>query len=184
MDGRQKKYLFIIIAALLAVFFTSCRSSTPLSEANTEALRDLGDAMVSDLQRKILPNRETPDELVNYGYVVSKGDVSDGIDAIAEFFVSYEGGNNSEVTMIFTDGSFVVARVVFIDGTVYYMRYEYDKASPDEINVIGQAVEKVNLKYTANPPKWEMTLKMKNRQTKTFLLKNPVKRDYRLQDIQ
>lgn len=184
MNGRLRKYPFILAAALLTMLFSSCQGPQPIPEGNAEKLQELANAVVADLQWKILPNRETPENLVDYGYVLSQRDVSDGIDAITEFYMSYESGNDSEVTLVFADSSFVVAKVAFVDGVGYYLRYEYNKNKSDDFGITGELIDKVELKYQANPPKWEMTLKMKNRQVAVFNFKNPVQKEHRLQPEQ
>lgn len=171
--GIRIKYSAITIAAIFLILFCSCGSSEPVDSGNAEKIQQLGDVLVDDLQKQLLPNRKTPQNVVDYGYVLSEKDESSGTDALAKFFVDYEGRNDCEVTIVFAQESFVVSRVIFIDGAGYYLRYEYDKSSPDEIQISGRLIDRVDLKYKKDPPKWSMTLSLKKKEIASFTLKNP-----------
>lgn len=173
MSSRLKKCALVAAAALFALIVCSCAEPAAIDAADSQKIQEIGDAFVSDLQKIIIPAREDPFELVAEEYVLSEGDKSYNMDVLAEFAVTYDESDDSSITMIFSDKTFVAARVVFTGGRGYYLRYEYDKFNPKEISVSAQLVDKVDLNYQEKPPKWEMTISNKNKKAASFAFHNP-----------
>lgn len=173
MGSRLKKCGLVAAVALFAVALVSCAEPAAMDNTDAQKAQEIGDAFVSDLQRIIIPRMEEPEKLIEDGYVLSKDDKSYNMDVLAEFAVTYDEPGDSLVTMVFSSKSFVAARVVFVNGRGYYLRYEYDPFNPKNISVSAQAVDSVDLKYQEKPPKWEMKIINKNKDVASFSFYNP-----------
>lgn len=170
---RKRIFVFLITSTLvLSALFCGCGKSQPAPQGNEEKLSELGNAFADDLQRNILPYRENPRSLTDYGYVLSQNGKTYGVDFLTEFFMTYQDKKDGEVTIIFAGTSFVASRVVVANGAVYYLRYEYDKLHPDDIAIDGQFADSVSLKYEDSVDKWTLTLTT-GKKDLTFELKNP-----------
>lgn len=172
----RKHIICIRLVAIIVAFpllFCSCAKSSDAKTADDVKMRELAEILGEDLQKIILPKRENPDALTKSGYVISKKDKSLGTDDLALFFAAYEAKEDCEITIIIDNDSFVVTRLIFIGGTGYYLRYEYDKLNPTSFGIDGQSISGMELEYQQQPPKWTLTLK-NGKNNKTLKFVNPV----------
>lgn len=158
MRNISKRVVFAVAAVVFALLFGSCAQPEAIGEADSQKIQEIGDAFIDDLRNIVIPAREIPEVLAYEGYVLRIDDKSYGTDTLAEFAEAYDESGDSQVTIVFSDKSFMVVRIVFTGGQGYYLRYRYDQFKPDDIPVSAQLIDTVDLKYQELPPRWEMKL--------------------------
>lgn len=172
MEWRAKSKIGVLLA-LLALFLCACGMPAKISETDSKALTEMGNALIDDLNRSILRHRGDPEDLQDLGCVVYTGEKTLGSNALAKFYMEYEGKTDTQATLIFADKSFVVTRIIFKGGKGFYLRCSYDENKPEELPVSGKMIDSVVLQYAETPPKWEMLLLYGKEQVADITLKNP-----------
>lgn len=162
--------VFIAIAVILPALFCSCATKPEMTQEASEKMYELADILGADLSEKILPKRNDPAYLTEYNYVISDKGKSQGTETLALFFADYKTESDCEVTLISTDGSFVVSRIAFVNGVGYYLRYEYSEEKPKSYEVRGHTITKVDLEYQEKTMKWIFTLYDGNKQRASFAI--------------
>ncbi|MCL2035154.1 MAG: hypothetical protein FWG94_10555 [Oscillospiraceae bacterium] len=172
MKNRAKRQIAVILALLIGLL-SSCSNPAAMSEADSKTANELGHRFAEYISEGILQYREDPERLYSFGYVVYDGEKLLGADYLARFYIEYGDGLDAAITVVFSGGGFVVSRIIFSGGKGFYLRYEYDRLNPGDVAVTARLVDDVALRYTDDPPKWEMDLFFAGKQIAGFSFENP-----------
>lgn len=125
----------ILLILALALGQTACSQKPKEPTAAQAAKRDeLAQEFMAEIRDDILPLKSHPELMGTKGILLSEGEQVADFTLLDEFVEAYENGQNAILTTCFITKSFVVTRMVMIDGVGYYFRYQYDFKKPIAVN--------------------------------------------------
>lgn len=157
MKRMHMKSILVICFIVIAVL-ASCSSSTTLSDEEKNRMEELGNAFMEEIKLDILPNRESPETLIDKDIVLVIGDKTYNSDRLYAFYEDYKVGQNTQLTSVISNKGFVVIRVVFDENSGYYFRYEYDSFKENNITITSQPLDQIKLVEDTGLKKVELQL--------------------------
>jgi len=172
MNNKAKRRVMVLLA-LFTLLLSACGNPAKMSGEDSKTAAELGAVFAEDISQAILRYREAPERLESFGYVVYDNERLLGADHLAKFYIEYDDGMDTGLTIVFADSGFVASRLVFKDGKGFYLRYEYSRLQQEDVMITARLVDGVTLKYFETPPKWEMNLFFGKKQIAGFSFQNP-----------
>ena len=169
------KFMAVILAAcLFAVALAACGNAEELPGGDSARLQEIGEAFVDDIDKYVLPNRETPENLVAQGYVVFMDEKTYGETLLEDFAFAHGRGEDCSLTIVLVDNNFRVIRAVSEGGAGYYCRFEQDPSRPGAIPVGGDFFDTLKLeRMREGIPRWELHITYSGQDVARFNLRYP-----------
>jgi hypothetical protein len=173
MKNKLHRGLFLILALAMIFSVGGCAGNQPEADSAAKAgLQEIGDDFATMIQNTIVPVKDNPARLHGLGIPVSRQEASYNVDALHDFYDSYQAGDDASVTMVFTNTAFVVVRVGFHKGNGYYMRYQYNEKNTGPLEVTTKMIDSVDVVIDDNIGKVELKLYNDKKDVATFSFKN------------
>jgi hypothetical protein len=148
-----------LAAFLFAAAFSACSDAEKAPAGDENRLREIGEAMVEDIDKYILPNKETPENLVEHGFVVFMDEKTYGASLLEDFSFAYERGEDCALTIVLAGNNYRAVRAVCEGGEGYYCRFEQDPSKPESIPVSGEFFDHLTLeRMIEGIPRWELLI--------------------------
>jgi hypothetical protein len=171
---RRKVLAGLLAALLFAAVFSACSNEDEAPAGDGARLKEIGEAMVEDIDKYVLPNKETPEKLVENGFVVFMDEKTYGEALLEDFSFAYERGEDCTLTIVLVDNNFRAVRAACEDGEGYYCRFEQDPSKPDSIPVSGEFFDNLTLeRMLEGIPRWELGITYKGKDVARIGLRYP-----------
>jgi hypothetical protein len=170
----MRKLLVLMAACILAAALSACQSLDAPPEGDQARLKELCEAMVDDIDKFVLPNKETPENLVEQGFVVFMDEKTYGENLLEDFSFAHRQGEDCTLTIVLADSSFRVIRAVLEEGSGYYGRFEQDPSNTDAIPVSGEFFDTLTLEHMVEGiPRWELAITCRGEEVAQIGLRYP-----------
>jgi hypothetical protein len=170
----RRRVLAVLAALLFAAAFSACSNAEEGPAGDQARLKEIGEAMVGDIDKYVLPNKETPENLVEHGFVVFMDEKTYGESLLEDFSFAYARGEDCSLTVVLADNNFRAVRAVQEGGKGYYCRFEQDPSKPEAIPVSGEFFDHLTLeRMIEGIPRWELAITNKGADVARIGLRDP-----------
>jgi hypothetical protein len=170
----RRRILAVLAVCLFAAAFSACSSGDDAPEGDTARLKEIGEAMVDDIDEYVLSNKDTPENLVQNGFVVFMDEKTYGESLLEDFSFAYKRGEDCTLTIVLADNNFRAVRAAWEDGEGYYCRFEQDPSKPDSIPVSGEFFDNLTLeRMIEGIPRWELGITYQGKDVARIGLRYP-----------